>query len=528
MTEPQEPTITDGQPPPQDVEAPTRQPLLYRLRYAAHKRFPRLVLRPHVAPRLEVWRRRDPEENAKTTPPADEFIDLRCLWAVEFYTPAHMDALLGNFRQLGWDKEDSSGVRNDPAAWVQRLREHPYGGGWLNLGVIRPSGTETFFLPPCHTAPLPPHVQYATAELHSLTSSLTCIVMGFVFEESFSRQFDRALRSERQTYAKPLTSGHQIYGPRAQKADHIRQIRADLGGLAAAWFSENLPGLFSSGVLGGALPTCEFVSLRQAEPFPPRHERSARLPEYLSALGMDFDFDTWRSADIPGLKFTVSKRRSRAPQYHSILAVRESDFDQEKLKSWGEPSRSAQINYIDHMIKGVLSRWAILPMLEGYGRHLNEIRDSATFRPNTRHKPVEVLEILGAHISYNVDVAAVTAELIPYAQNRSLFGNDVEAFEPCDNEHYEADYTLVKGLCFEIGERAAWLQKTDRSIRDHLTQYGSLLGAKENIRFQKRLGFLTVTIIFLTLAMLGTAAADSEAVSKFLQWVQGIWVNRYS
>ena len=49
----------------------------------------------------------------------------------------------------------------------------------------------------------------------------------------------------------------------------------------------------------------------------------------------------------------------------------------------------------------------------------------------------------------------------------------------------------TKGLCSAIEERATWLQKTDQSLRDHLTQYGSLLGAKENVRLQRTIRFLT-------------------------------------
>jgi len=527
MTELREPPTTDKQ-PPGDAEAPVQQSLLYRLRHSLRKRFPRLFHHSDSARRLDVWRERDPVDNVKTTPPADEFVDLRCLWAVEFYTPAYVDALLAGFQSLGWGKGDGSSLQ-DPVAWVQRLNEHPYGSGWLNLGVIQPPNTDTFFLPPCRKAPLPAGVHYATGELHSFTSSLTCIVMGFMFEEKFSRQFDEALRAKRQTYTKPLRRGYQICGPEEQKTDHIRQIRAEIGDLAAVWFRQNLPGLFSSGLLGGEQPTCEFVTLRGAEPFPSHSEGNIRPPAYISILDLASSFDAWQSADMPGLKFSVLRRNERDPRYHSILATKESDFDDEKITSWGGSGRTGQISYIDEIFTSLLSRRAILTLLEGYSWHLDAMRDAATSRPGARQKrPLEVLHIFGKHISYSVDIAAVTAELIPYAQERTLFGHGVETFEPCDDRHYGDGFTLVKGLRLEIEKRATWLQKTDQSLRDHLTQYGSLLGAKENIRVQKKLSVLTVIVIFLTLAMLWTAAADSETVLRLLQWVRGFWANPYS
>jgi len=482
----------------------------FRIRTAAHKLMPWLIEHPFISEARAYHKKRDPEENERTAPPADEFIDLRGLWVVEFYTPAHIENLLSGFRRLGWDKDDDSIPRNNPLVWVQRLRENPYGGGWLNLGHIRPPGSRTF-LTNFRSGPLPPEVEYATGRLFSLTSSLTCIVMGFVFNAEYSRIFDSQLRVDRETYLKRKGRGHQIFNPAAQKEDHIRLIRAEAGENAASWFRKYIPGLFSSGILGGDFPTCEFVSLRATEPFPARPANSDRPPAYLSILDMDDDWSTWTCADMSGLKFTWPTTRGEDSRYHAVLAVREGDLAGNALKSWNVSDRSGQINYLDHLITGLLSRWAILPMLTGYGRHLNAIRNSATLRSDPGHDPVEILRNLVDHVSYNVDVAAVTAELIPYANEPSLFDHEVETFRPSNAKRYgEADYTLAKGLRIQIGERAVWLQKTDQSLRDHLTQYGTLLGATESIRVQRTLRRLTIVVIILTLLMLWAAMANSE------------------
>ena len=49
---------------------------------------------------LEMYRESDPVENLETSLPEDERIDMRCLWAVEFYTPSHVDKLLDSLRKL--------------------------------------------------------------------------------------------------------------------------------------------------------------------------------------------------------------------------------------------------------------------------------------------------------------------------------------------------------------------------------------------------------------------------------------------
>ena len=431
------------------------------------------------------------------------------MWAVEFYTPAHIDTLLAGFRKLGWDKNHSNS--RSPTSWIQKLRQSPRGSGWLNLGVIYPQGTDNFLSSRSLTAPLPPHVQYATGGLFSLTSSLTCIVMGFVFEEGFSTQFDEALRTDRQTYEKPSGNGYtEVFWPEMQKANHICQIRAEITELAARWFRENLPGLFSSGILEGNLPTCEFVTLQKAEPFPLRSKDNTDPSEYhyLSILDMYSTFNAWRSENTPGLKFTDS--RNRGPRYHSILAIKKRDSD-----------KSVLIRHIDRQIQHLLSRWAILPLLEGYGQHLNAIRDSALSSPKSRQSSTKTLETLSHHVSY-IDIAAVTADLISYTQKPSSFSRGLGTFKPCDERRSESnDRTLTKDLCSTIEERAIWLQKTDQALRDHLTQYGSLLGAKENVRLQRTIRFLTWVILILTVVL--SWPELQKLWSMISQWLRNLW-----
>ena len=518
----------DEESPHPDQEAATvkrrqvKEPFLYRLKYAAYERFPRFFDYPVRPGEQDISRIFDLKENAETCPPDDESIDLCCMWAVEFYTPAHVDKLLAGLRKM--EIKNRSGIRPSPISQIQEWRQRSHSNAWLNLGIILPQETDNFFSSRSLTAPMPPHVEYATGGLFSLTSSLTCIVIGFVFEKDFSTQFDEALRKNRQTYRKPsrprkpFRRSYTIYSPVTQKTNHICQIRTEIAELAARWFRENLPGIFSSGILGGNLPTCEFVTLRKAKPFPLRSKGNALQSgsRYLSVLDMHSTFNTWRSVDIPCLKFSEGRTGNSTPRYHSILAVRESDLDSD---------RSARIHSIDREMQHLISRWAILPLLVGYSQHLNAIRDSALFRSNSRQNSTKILETLSHHVSYSVDIAAVTAELISYTQNHSWFGLNLGTFKPCDEKSSESDdHTLTKGLCSAIEERATWLQKTDQSLRDHLTQYGSLLGAKENVRLQRTIRFLTWVILILTLLTVVLSWSELQKLwSVISQWLRDLW-----
>ena len=517
-------TTAKKQPPKPDIKELVKGSLLYRLKKAAHRRLPRFFHFPISSRELNILRNSDSKINAKASPPDDEFVDLYCMWAVEFYTPAHIDALLAKLRKLDSKNKNHSDIYSNPTSWIQNFRQNPNRSGWLNLGVIHPQGTDNFMQSNSLTATLPTQVQYATGRLFSLTSSLTCIVIGFVFEKDFSTQFDEALRTDRQTYTKPSERGYTIYDPERQKTDHICQIRAEIAELAARWFRENLPGLFSSGILEGNLPTCEFVTLRKAEPFPLRSKDNTDPSgyHYLSILDMYFTSNVWLCEDIPGLKFADS--RDLDPRYHSIFAIRESDLKKQKTDVQSNSDRFAQILYIDDLIKNLLSRWAVLPLLEGYSQHLNAVRDSALFRSKSRQNSIRILKTLNHHVSYSVDIAAVTADLISYMQKPSSFSSGLGAFKPCDEQRYEADYTLDKVLYSAIKEHAIWLQKTDQALRDHLTQYGSLLGAKENVRLQRTIRFLTWVILVLTLLTVVLSWPELQKLwSVISQWLQNLW-----
>ena len=219
-----EPAVTDQA----SSDTNQRCGIFYRLQRYAHRHFPSLIKDPVYQEILRTSRIHDEEDNAKTEPPDDELIDLRCIWAVEFYTPSHVDQLLKGFDELGWDKEDPALKDYSPARWIQQIRETPHGGGWLNLGPIHRTGDRRFFSVG-HAAPLPPQVDYALAAMHSITSSITCIVIGFVVNEDNAQQFGETLRRKRQTVLEPRTGGrYRLPGPSSQKAHDIQIIRGEI------------------------------------------------------------------------------------------------------------------------------------------------------------------------------------------------------------------------------------------------------------------------------------------------------------
>ena len=461
----------------------------------------------------------DRKENAEPTPSDDEHIALRCVWAVEFYPPSYVNKLLDSFQKLGWDKRD------DPHAWVNNTRRYFDGSGSFNLGTIATAEKSGTPLAGGRTAPLPPGVDYAVGHLHRITPSLICIVMCFVFNAPFRDEFDQILRTAKKTFKMrlPYPLEFRISTPRVQKIEEISRIRDESVRLAANWFRAQLPGVFSSGLLDNELPTCELVTLRRAEPFPKRDGETPQAPGYLSVLRLDSSRDLWRGKEHPDMKFTPFVNsdnrldyweRERIRRYHSTLAVREG-WAYRAARDWSE----SDTLYTDSVVGSMIAFQATLHLLEGYSQKRNEFRDTLAVRGKhrLRNRSSQTMRTLVDNVAHAVDIGPVTTDLISSTREPSTFCRDVAVF---DSVHtWMPETTLGEALNSAINGRATELNQAERSLRDYLTQYGSLLAATENVRTQKTVKRLTYVVV----ALAGITFITSDAALISLDWIQDRW-----
>ena len=455
---------------------------------------------------LETLRKNDAADNAETAPPEDEHVDLHCIWAVEYYTPSYVDRLVESLAKLKWDQDDPLG-RESPTSWIRTTRQLSTGGSWVNLGTIRSVDDARPWPIPHRTAPLPKSVDQARGHIHSLTPSLTCIVMCFIFDVNARSRLDDALRKYRQTFIRYLSDGYQTLDPEHQKTEEVRKIRQAYKNLASKWFRENLPGVFSSGLLGGRLPTCELVTFRNAEPFPDPEVSDASRPGYLRVLDLKFSPSVWRSTDLSGLKFSFG-RLGHELAYNSTFVVRDTDI--------GRAGLSEPVAHVDSDYHGMVAKLAVEPLLEGYSKGLNELRDSVTtgIRERSRRRPFQTLQSIVDNPAYDVDIAAVTTDLKSHTGEPYWFWKDLAAFSP--NYTWGNQNPLDETFGFAVNRHATRVNQTDLSLRDHLTQYGSLIAATENIRTQKQIICLTFFVGAVAVATFLATDLASESSDLLL------------
>ena len=454
----------------------------------------------HLKRSLSEFRKRDSKENAESTPPEGESIRLVCLWAAELYSPSYTDDLIRSFRTLGWHRRRAS-VSSNPIGWLEGLHRAHEGGSWMNLGRLVPSISAGSYIPgTAHEVPLPPHVDYAFAGIRSITSSLNCITVCFVFKDDsttgYSSIYDRTLRTVYRTEVIRTRRGWTYQTPRRQKHERIRQIRRDLSGEALNWFKKHLPGLFSSGILRGQMPTCEFITTQVAEPFLPREEWKPGWIGYLFPLGIDTTYRAWQYSTMPALKLQLFPYQEGDAQYHSILAAKEADMASDDADTPGESQAISEIYTIDRIMDPWLSFWCIPLLLDEYIQSLREIRDfSILSRKASRlQSPMKTLNTFKRYIFQSVDVSAVVGELTKASARLFWPSYDGGAFEPCDRKWY-GETTLRDQILRMLHERANWIQTTDAKLCEQLAQYGSLIGAAQNVRTQRVLVVLTVILV---------------------------------
>ena len=448
------------------------------------------------------------EQNLRTAPPEDERITLPCLWAVEFYSPSHIDGLVDGLRKIGWSGERDLFESENPVSWLSRTRRHG-DGGWKTLGFLVSPGVDKNLPEVVRYGPLPDGVEYCHASVAVLTPSLIAVAVCFTFGQEKSTVFEEILRRDRQPISKKTQRGWEHYLPPSQKINDIRQARIELVELAASWFSENLPGIFSSGLLDSEVPTCELLTFQKAEPIPRKTDDDLVAREYLMTLGVYWGTDSWFVSSRPGLKFNLPHSVFFGPPNHCVLTARESEV--------GDAP-----HYVDsQMMPGVLCEAAIFPLLTGYEYRMRKVRDLVGSESSRLKNPAKVLETIVA--SDSIDMTAMISELASAPSEGLRLFRSTSKLEPSHPAlvHAESLNQLLHALIRSVGLRA---QQADRATNERLTQLGSLLGAVENVRLQKRIAKLTWVLLAVGVASLVALLLSSDAsIQEVIQKVQDLW-----
>ena len=447
---------------------------------------------------------RDPKKNAETTPPDSECIQLNSLWVVEFFPPSTRDDLVASLKRLGWSTEIDTLLHQAPIQWIEAARLKSNGAGWLTLGTITPS--EASGWRGTRRAELPDGVSHAFAAAHQLLPSHTEIVFQFVFDDSVANVLDDSLRAYYPTRYRPLASGGGVYeSPENQKRAAVRLARKRMRDTCTDWLRTNLPGTFSKGAFGGEFPTCEFITLRERQPF---SSRRAPHPDYLWVLGLEDRPDSWEAKDFPGLRLSTDESIWEAG-FHLVLAGREEDlFARDDLEFYGGPNRHGLAACLDDLHPWV-ARWALSVQLTAYERRVAELRDRATEQSDVSISAAKHIQDVGRSL---LELRRDTA---PFLSDLNALINEVGYFVNADAEFFALEprfrgpENLLELIRQNLVRRTSAIRTQQSELMEALLTESNVIAAtaqlrlgETNTKLQHAMTWLTVFIAALTVALL--------------------------
>lgn len=461
---------------------------------------------------MERWRAIDPKWNESSSVPEGERVDLHCVWGVEFYTPSHFDGLVSSFERLARDMPWQGVSRHDPADWLRSLRPSRFSGGWLNLDPFAPTEEMIYAIGAQYRVPMPEQFRYAKAMMHSVSASLTALVVGFVLTDEHSKSIHEVLQQDRESSLIPKGLGYTVYDPANQKKDDLKRLRDEHAAAITDWFGDQFPGVFSSGTQNGRVPTCELITTRQAVPFPTQVEREGSMGHFMGLLGIDIGWYAWKSADTAGLRFGTIF----GSQHHAAMAVREDELTA-AMGEDSESSRSARVQDVELEAGEVVLAWAITVLIDECTTQIVKARNTQLQKIKSRDRAAAVLEDIENEMLAAADVTAVAVELAEHAGARRLFRDSVPTFIPVEPRKGEESVSMADRRHEDIHDKASWLQQFELATRERATQIGTLIGASENVRLQKSIKKFTIAVAAMT--VVGVAIVLIPAV----RWILEMW-----
>lgn len=457
--------------------------------------------RRHELEEPHFWQDRDPKENAQGRLPDDEHVQVPAIWVAELYTPSTVAGLLAGITHLGWEYGRS---RNDSLTkWMSNVREGRQAGS-TSLGLVSPP--EDRHLMRERTAPLPEGVRAALPILMSVTPSVTALVIAFLmddesadlldvpFRASFSTRRDPLFRSSHVVQYilrnGPVRFGHRIHHPDMIRCDRIKSSMRELERGCVDWVREHLPGAFAS-LAGASFPT---ATLFVTEKVSPLTEEAGNIRAFYG-LTIDRDYDAWESEEWPGGRLVLPRSWDDEGS-RLVFACRRRDAFPEQ-PGYPDPSSNWTIaQHADNFVRGLVSRWSLTCLLDGYHERLSALRDRTA--RDGGYRPVHDLKQLRSLARTALyDISACAQEIEEFVESDPGYRHDVLEMTYRNVRGERPD--LLGGLRSSQGMRAQQVQRESGLLQSILSTSNDLSQTISNIRIQRLVLLLTPVSIAIAL-----------------------------
>ncbi len=455
---------------------------------------------------------KDDEENRESRLPEGEDLTVAAIWAVEVYGPSEIESLYQNLTRLGWDRS-RIGVDNNAVDWINEQRM--YGSvGNFNVGVVTRKGDNRFFVSDRIFAGLPPEVDYLLVYLYQLSASLTCLRIGFVIKDESGNRYRDAIEKTHKTQ-RLVDNKNRIYyeGVANSKIKEISSVRIGYRKIAADWVKKELPGFFCRAQDGNKIPTAELIFTKKESLFGKDDPNSGRpYFDWRRVVVNAAHEGHWTAEEFDELQMAMDDCHGNE-RYHTIIALKTSSVNAEKMKYRGEPNKSSYVSLCEDHFGGALVYIAGLAFLREIFRSIKVAREGLQL--NTKKLDVlQKLNLIENFLSDSIGKPSIVSELRNEAKWDNAFRHWCENFTMTRRRDPEI-ISLPKVFAQRTVYFADKFIAEEAMAREQFEQLSSILNTKESIKTQARMEKWTLVAIFLALASLLAALLALAPVAEW-------------
>jgi hypothetical protein len=495
-----------------------RIPLVKRLWWWGCIQLPWLVPTPSLHPDY-----RDPERdrkrNKETELPPEENVNVLAFWATEAYGPAEIEVLYAGLEALSWDKGRLGHDNSGSVDWIKQQRQIG-SEGTFNLGIVHRAGA-TKYIHQELFAELPPGVEYLIVEIHQVCPSLTCLQIVFVLSQDRQRVYTDQLKLERTTIHEPIggrLGAYKILDPGHQKQRAIESHRRELQVLAAQWFRRYFPGVFCS-TTSGSLPTAELITTRHASLFDDPNAPSSL--ELLSRLLANCSpYSAWKNTKHQSFMFATHDT-ANGDVTHLVITLPEESIAEDAVKHYGGRDQPALVAFVQGQLDGILVRFAVIALLNSFRRTLMQTRDKLRVASPRKRRVLKSLDYIQNFFGASLQVPSIVGEVASATKKPHSYRWTCDGFVEVIPFRDEPPAKLYERLSTHTNSLANRLLNDDRATRESFKQISEVVVARESVKAQRRMEFLTVVAIAVAALSLWIALPPFEEWrAKLPAWIK--------
>jgi hypothetical protein len=218
----------------------------------------------------------------------------------------------------------------------------------------------------------------------------------------------------------------------------------------------------------------------------------ARLTRAFAGLSIDRDYDAWASKEWPGARLVLPRSWGEEGLRLTFSCRRRDAFPDRP--GYNDPKSNWTIaQRADDLIRGLLSRWALSGMLDGYHEQLSDLRDRLA--ASRAHRPVQDLKGFRSLARTKLfDIVTSSHEIQQFASAKWRYRYDVLEMEYVRSDGAERT-DLVSALSSSQRNRAKQVRREAELLQSILAVIVEATQTIASIRIQRLAILLAVVSI---------------------------------